>query len=81
MSTGPVTTSSASLLFSAGASSHRVTAAGPDYTTRSTAFDNRTMDRISFAAGSYSATMTQDQNQWVEHLVAFRSAATPGGAN
>ena len=42
MSTGPVTTSSASLLFSAGASSHRVTAAGPDFTTRSTAFGNRT---------------------------------------
>jgi len=81
MSTGPLTTSSASLLFSGGASSSRVTASGPDYTTRSTAFSNRTMDRISFAAGTYSATMTQDQNQWVEHLVAFRSAATPGGAN
>jgi glucose/arabinose dehydrogenase len=74
MSTGPLTTSSASLLFSAGASSSRVTAAGPDFTTRSTAFDNRTMDRISFAAGTYTATMTQDQNQWVQHLVAFRSA-------
>jgi glucose/arabinose dehydrogenase/PKD repeat protein len=81
MSTGPVTTTSASLLFSGGASSHRVIAAGPDFTTRSTAFDNRTMDRISFAAGTYSASMTQDQNQWVQHLVAFRSAATPGGAN
>ena len=81
MSTGPVTTSSASLLFSAGASSHRVTAAGPDFTTRSTAFDNRTMDRISFAAGTYTATMTQDQNQWVQHLVAFKSAAAPGPAN
>ena len=81
MSSGAVTTSSASLLFSAGASSHRVTAAGPDFTTRSTAFDNRTMDRISFGAGTYTATMTQDQNQWVQHLVAFKSAASPGPAN
>jgi hypothetical protein len=76
-----VTTTSASLLFSGGASSNQVTAAGPDFTSRSTAFGNRTMDRISFAAGTYSATMTQNQNQWVQHLVAFRSAATPGGAN
>ena len=81
MTSGAVTTSSASLLFSAGASSHRVTAAGPDFTTRSTAFDNRTMDRISFGAGTYTATMTQDQNQWVQHLVAFKSAASPGLAN
>ena len=77
MSSGAVTTSSAGLLFSAGASSHRVTAAGPNFTTRSTAFDNRTMDRISSGAGTYTATMTQDQNQWVQHLVAFRSAASP----
>jgi glucose/arabinose dehydrogenase/PKD repeat protein len=75
MNTGSVTTSRASLLFSAGASAHRVTAAGPDYTTRSTAFDNRTMDRISFGAGTYNATMTEDSGRWVQHIVAFRSAA------
>jgi hypothetical protein len=81
MNTSSVTTAGASLLFSGAASSHRVTAAGPDYTTRSTAFDNRTMDRISFAAGSASASATQDSDFWVQHLVAFKSAASPGSAN
>jgi hypothetical protein len=74
MDSGSLTTSGAALLFNAGASGNAVTAAGPDYITRSTAFGNRTQDRNTYATGTYNATMTSNVNAWVSHLVAFRSA-------
>jgi hypothetical protein len=74
MDSGPLTTAGAALLFNAGASGNAVTAPGPDYITRSTAFGNRTQDRNTYASGTYNATMTSNVNAWVSHLVAFRSA-------
>lgn len=66
------------LIFAAGGSSNRVTAAGSGYTTRSTLSDDRTMDRIVTAAGSYNATATQNGNAWVLHMVAFKAdSGTP----
>jgi glucose/arabinose dehydrogenase/PKD repeat protein len=74
MSSGSVTTTSPSdLLFAAGASSGTVTAGGSGYTTRSSAFGNRTMDRTVTATGAYSAAMTQDASSWVLHLLAFKA--------
>ena len=74
MSSGSIsTTNPTDLLFAAGASSSTVTAGGSGYTTRSTMFGNRTMDRNVTVSGSYSAAMTQDSNAWVEHLVAFKA--------
>ena len=52
---------------------HRVTAAGSGYTTRSTAYGNRTQDRTVSATGNYAATATQNGNAWVMQLVAFRA--------
>jgi hypothetical protein len=76
MNSGSVTTTSANdLLFNAGASASSVTAGGSGYTTRSTAFGNRTQDRNVSSVGTYNATMTQNSVAWVSHLVAFRSAA------
>jgi outer membrane protein assembly factor BamB len=77
MSSGAVSTTNASdLLFGAGASMNAVTAAGTGFTTRSSAFDNRTEDRVVTSTGSYAATATQNSNAWVMQLVAFR--ADPG---
>jgi hypothetical protein len=76
MTASVLTTNANDLLFSAGASSVTVTAGGAGYTTRSTAFGNRTQDRNVTSAGSYSGPMTQNGNAWVSHLVAFR--AQPG---
>ena len=74
MNSGSVTTTSANdLLFSAGASSSSVTAGGSGYTTRSTAFGNRTQDRNVSSVGTYDATMTQNSIAWVAHLVAFKA--------
>ena len=74
MNSGSVTTTSANdLLFSAGASSSSVTAGGSGYTTRSTAFGNRTQDRNVASVGTYDATMTQNSTAWVAHLVAFKA--------
>ena len=79
MSSGSVTTTNADdLLFASGASSNRVTAAGSGYTTRSTAFGNRTQDRNVSATGSYAATGHQNGNAWVMQLVAFRADAGTG---
>ncbi len=73
MSTGAVTTTTGGdLLYAAGASKATVTAAGSGWTTRSTAFGNRTQDRIAGAPGSYTATATQDSNGWAMQVVAFR---------
>jgi glucose/arabinose dehydrogenase/PKD repeat protein len=78
MSSGAVTTGNAAdLLFAAGASASTVTATGAGYTTRSTSFGNRTMDRNVTAAGSYSATATQNGTAWVMQLVAFKADSTP----
>ena len=74
MSSGAVTTTNANdLLFAAGASTSTVTAGGSGYTTRSTAFGNRTQDRNVTAAGSYNATVTQNSSAWVMQLVAFKA--------
>jgi hypothetical protein len=77
---GPVTTTNATdLLFAAAASSGAVNQGGTGYTTRSTAFGNRTQDRNVTTAGSYNATATQSSSSWVMQLVAFRAdnAADP----
>jgi glucose/arabinose dehydrogenase/chitodextrinase len=75
MSTGNATTTNANdLIFGAGASSSKVTAAGSGLATRSTAFGNRTMDRVVTTAGSYAVTATQNSNAWVLQLVAFKAA-------
>ena len=77
MNSGSVTTTNAEdLLFAAGASSAKITAGATGYTTRSTAFGNRTQDRRVTATGSYNATGTQSGNAWVMQLVAFK--ADPG---
>ena len=74
MNTGAVaTTNAADLLFAGGASRNTVTQGGAGYTTRSTAYGNRTQDRNVTAIGSYSATATQNGNAWVLQLVAFRA--------
>jgi hypothetical protein len=77
---GPVTmTNATDLLFAAAASSGSVNQGGTGYTTRSTAFGNRTQDRNVTTAGSYNATATQSSSSWVMQLVAFRAdnAADP----
>jgi glucose/arabinose dehydrogenase/PKD repeat protein len=77
MNSGSVTTTNAEdLLFAAGASSAKITAGATGYTTRSSAFGNRTQDRRVTATGSYNATGTQSGNAWVMQLVAFK--ADPG---
>ena len=79
MSSGAVTTTNGNdLLFAAGASSNTVTQAGSGYTTRSTAFDNRTEDRVVTTTGSYAGAATQNGNAWVMQLVAFRADAGTG---
>ncbi len=73
MSTGAVTTTTAGdVLYAAGASNATVTAAGSGWRTRSTAFGNRTQDRLAGAPGAYTATATQNSNRWVMQIVAFR---------
>ena len=75
MSSGSATTTNANdLIFGAGASSGKVSQGGTDFTSRSTAFGNRTEDRNVTAVGPYEATATQDSNSkaWVMQIVAFR---------
>jgi chitodextrinase len=69
------TTAAGDLLFTFAGSSDAVTSTGAGWSTRSTAFDNRTFDRIAGAAGPYSATATHNGNRWVMQLVAFRAAS------
>src|SRR5262249_48947031 len=77
---GSATTTNANdLIFGAGASLHTVTQAGSGFTTRSTAFDNRTEDKRVTTAGSYNATARQNANAWVMHMVAFK--ADPGSSD
>ena len=77
MNSGSATTTNANdLIFGAGASAKRVTAAGTGFTTRSTAFDNRTMDRTVTTAGSYNVTANQNSNAWVLQMVAFKARPT-----
>jgi glucose/arabinose dehydrogenase len=79
MNSGTVaTTNGADLLFAAAGSSNTVTQAGSGYTTRSTAYGNRTQDRTVTATGSYNASATQNGNGWVMQLVAFRADAGSG---
>ena len=74
MSTGSVaTTNPSDLFFAVSASNNKVTKGGSGYTTRSTAYGNRTEDRNVTTAGSYSATATQNGSAWVMQLVAFRA--------
>jgi hypothetical protein len=73
MNSGAITTTVAGdLLFAVAASRGTVTAGGSGWTTRSTAFGNRMLDRLAGPPGSYSATATQNSNRWVMHLVALR---------
>ncbi len=61
MTTGNATTTNANdLIFGAGASTNSITAAGAGLTARSTAYDNRTMDRTVTTAGNYAVTATQN---------------------
>ena len=77
MNSGSVTTTNANdLIFGAGSSSNTVTQAGAGFTTRSTAYANRTQDRNVTATGSYNATATQNSFAWVMHMAAFK--ADPG---
>jgi glucose/arabinose dehydrogenase/PKD repeat protein len=77
MNSGSLTTTNAEdLLFAAAASSASITAGASGYTTRSSAFGNRTQDRRVTATGSYNATGTQNGAAWVMQLVAFK--ADPG---
>ena len=79
MNSGSVTTTNAAdLLFAGAASTSAVTAAGTGYTTRSTAFGNRTQDRKVTTAGSYNTTGTQNGTAWVMQLVAFRADSGTG---
>jgi glucose/arabinose dehydrogenase/PKD repeat protein len=74
MNSGALTTSFASdLLFNATASSDTVTSGGTGYTTRSTAYGNRTQDRNVTSAGSYGADGVQNGTGWVSQLVAFKA--------
>jgi glucose/arabinose dehydrogenase len=76
MSSGNVTTTNANdLLFAPGASINNVNQGGTGYTTRSTAFGNRTQDRTVTTTGSYAGTARQNGNAWVMQLVAFRADA------
>ena len=76
MSTGNATTTNANdLIFGAGASTNSIVASGAGLTARSTAYDNRTMDRTVTTAGNYAVTATQNGNAWVMQLVAFRAAS------
>ncbi len=73
MSSGSLTTTVAGdLLFAAGASENTVISAGTGWTTRSTAYGNRTQDRLATAPGAYSATPTQNGNAWVVQLLALK---------
>jgi glucose/arabinose dehydrogenase/chitodextrinase len=79
MSSGAVTTTNANdLLFAAASSSASVNQGGAGYTTRSTAYGNRTQDRTVTMTGSYTATATQNGNAWVMQLVAFKADAGTG---
>jgi glucose/arabinose dehydrogenase len=74
MSSGPVATTYATdLLFAAAGSSRTVKKGDSRYTTRSTAFGNRTQDRNVSTIGSYDATATQNGTAWVMQLVAFKA--------
>jgi hypothetical protein len=75
MNSGSATTTNANdLIFGAGASSGIVNQVGAGFTSRSTAFDNRTEDKNVAAIGPYDATANQDgnSNAWVMHMVAFK---------
>jgi len=74
MSSGPVATTNATdLLFAAAGSARAVKKGDSAYTTRSTAFGDRTQDRNVSTIGSYDATATQNGNVWVMQLVAFKA--------
>jgi len=51
-----------------------VTAAGPGFAARDTAYGNITEDRVAVSAGSYSATATHNGLAWGMQLIAFRPA-------
>ena len=79
MSTGSVaTTNPSDLFFAVSASNNKVTKGGSGYTTRSTAYGNRTEDRNVTTAGSYSATATQNGSAWVMQLLAFKADSGTG---
>jgi chitodextrinase len=81
MSSGAVTTTNAAdLLFAAAGSSNNVNQGGSGYTTRSTAYGNRTQDRNVTTVGSYTATARQNGNAWVMQVVGFRADAGSGDA-
>jgi glucose/arabinose dehydrogenase/chitodextrinase len=79
MSSGALTTTNPNdLLFAAAGSSHTVNRPPTGWTTRSTAYGNRTMDRTVTAVGSYAATANQSGNAWVMQLVAFKASTGSG---
>ena len=76
MSTGNTTTTNANdLIFGAGASTNSITASGAGLTARSTAYDNRTMDRTVTTAGD-SGDREPERQRVVMQLVAFRAASS-----
>lgn len=80
MDSGARTTTNANdLIFGAGASDSLVNATGTGFTTRLTAYGNRTEDRNVTSAGSYSASAKQNHNAWVMHMAAFK--ADPGNSD
>ena len=79
MNSGSITTTNANnLIFGAGSSSNTVTQAGTGFTTRSTAYGNRTQDRNVTTTGTYNATATQNSFAWVMHMVAFKADSGTG---
>jgi chitodextrinase len=76
MNSGSATTTNANdLIFAGGGSNSSVTAAGTGFTLRSTAYGNVAEDKKVTTAGSYNATATQNSNQWVLQMVAFKAAS------
>ena len=74
MNSGSVTTSANDLIFGAGVSANSVTTAGTGFTARDLTYGNITEDRIATAAGSYTATATQNGKAWAMQIAAFRAA-------
>jgi hypothetical protein len=73
---GPVTTTAASeLIFGAGTSGTRFTAAGTGFTSRMiNLYGNIAEDKTVNATGSYNATATESSGIWVMQMATFKAA-------
>ena len=77
MNSGSATTTNGNdLIFGAGSSSGRVTAAGTGFTSRLNGNGSRTEDRNVTSVGSYNATATQNGARWVMHMAAFKGESS-----